>query len=470
MDTDRYDVAVIGSGGAAFAAAIQARRYDRSVVMVERGQVGGTCVNLGCIPSKALLAAAEARHVALEQHFPGIRTSAEPVDMQALVVGKDDIVEDLRSDKYTDLAAHYGWEILAGEARFDGNARAPLLDVAGRRVEAAVYIVATGARAWAPPIQGLEATGYLTSDTAMSLERVPASMIVVGGNYVGLEQGQLFAHLGTKVTILEAVDRIAPHEEPEISQALAEVFADEGIGVQAGAQVQAVRRDGDHVIVTAETAHGRQELTAEELLIATGRRPVTEALNLEAVGVDVGERGEIVVNDQLATTNSRIWAAGDVTGHPQFVYVAGGHGAIAVDNALRAAGRTVDYRTLPRVTFTSPAVASAGLTEAEAHERGLRCQCRVVPLDYVPRALVNRDTRGLAKIVAERGTGRIVGIHLLGHGAGDVILAGVYALEAGMTVEQVANIWCPYLTMGEALKLAAQAFISDITKLSCCAA
>jgi mercuric reductase len=466
----RYDVAIVGSGGAAFAAAIQARRYERSVVMVERGQIGGTCVNVGCIPSKALLAAADARHVALDPRFPGIATSAGPVDMSALVAAKEQIVEDLRADKYVDLAAHYGWEILSGDARFTGDAGDPALDVDGRRVEAAVYVVATGAAPWAPPIDGLAETGYLTSDTAMTLDRVPTSMVVVGGNSVGLEQGQLFARLGADVTILEALDRVAPHEEPEISQTLAQILRDDGIGVRAGARVQAVRRDGDEIVVNAETDEGPQEFRAQELLVAAGRRPATERLNLAAVGVDVGPGGEMLVDDQLATSNSRIWAAGDVTGHPQFVYVAGGHGAIAIDNALRAAGRTVDYRTLPRVTFTSPTIASVGLTEAEAERQGIHCECRIVPLDYVPRALVERDTRGVAKMVAERGTGRILGIHLLAPGAGDALLAGVYALEAGMTVEQVANIWCPYLTMGEAIKLAAQAFVSDVTKLSCCAA
>jgi mercuric reductase len=470
MADERYDLAIVGSGGAAFAAAIQARRAHARVVMVERGQIGGTCVNVGCIPSKALLAAADARHVALDERFPGIRTSAEPVDMKALIGGKDEIVAELRTSKYVDLAQDYGWELLQGEARFDGDVQSPALDVDGRRIEAEHYIVATGAAPWAPPIEGLEDVGYLTSDTAMTLDHVPDSMIVVGGNYIGLEQGQLFARLGTKVTIVEALDRVAPNEEPEISQALHDVLVDEGIGVLTGANVQAVHREGGVVVVTAETQQGRRQLRAEQLLIATGRRPNTAGLNLDKVGVEVGRRGEIVVDDHLRSANPRVWAAGDVTGHPQFVYVAGAHGVIAAENALEGADRTVDYRTLPRVTFTTPSIASVGLTDEEANEAGLNCECRSVPLEYVPRALVNRDTRGLAKIVAERGSGRVVGIHLLAPNAGDVILAGVYALEAGMTVKQLANIWCPYLTMGEAVKLAAQAFVSDVTKLSCCAA
>src|SRR5713101_6548591 len=204
----RYDLAIIGSGGAAFAAAIKARGLGASVVMAERGIVGGTCVNTGCVPSKALLAAAEARHVALDQHFPGIATQAAAVDFGALIGGKTELVKSLRAGKYTDLAASYGWDILEGEAAF---APGPVLQVTHprgdvTRVEADQFLVATGSAPWAPPIDGLAEAGYLTSTTAMELEALPESMIVIGGNAIGLEQGQLFARLGTQVTIVEALD------------------------------------------------------------------------------------------------------------------------------------------------------------------------------------------------------------------------------------------------------------------------
>lgn len=463
-----FDLAVIGSGGAAFAAAIAARRKDRSVVMVEHGTVGGTCVNTGCVPSKALLAAAEARHVALSAHrFPGIRTSAEKVDFAELIGGKDELVQDMRADKYTGLAAEYGWEIVAGHARF---AQGPALEVelAGggtQRVEAAHYVIATGSAPWAPPIEGLEEAGYLTSTTAMELEALPTSLLVVGGNYIGLEQAQLFARLGVQVSVVEMLERLAPGEEPEAGEVIAGIFADEGITVRTGATVSAIRRTGGRVVATIDG----QEAEFDEVLIATGRRPVTGGLGLEEVGVQVGERGEVVVDAYLRTGNSRIWAAGDVTGHPQFVYVAGAHGAVVADNALDGADRVLDYRHLPRVTFTGPAIAGVGLTDARAEEQGLDCECRVLPLENVPRAIVNRDTRGLVKIVAERDTGRVVGVTAVAEGAGDVIAAAVYAVQAGMTVEQMANTWCPYLTMAEGLKLAAQTFTRDVALLSCCA-
>jgi len=467
----RYELAVIGSGGAAFAAAIAARGKGRSVVMVEQDTIGGTCVNTGCVPSKALLAAAEARHVALDQRFPGIATSAGAVDAAALVAGKTELVERMHADKYVDLAADYGWSIVRGAARFDGPAlEVSLTDEGVRRVEADHYLVATGSSPWAPPIDGLAGAGYLTSTTAMELDALPASLIVIGGNAIGLEQGQLFARLGVQVTVVEALDRLAPFEEPEVSALIEEVFADEGVATHAGTTVEAVRRDDTGYTVTGTRDGQPVELRAEQLLVATGRRPVTDGLNLDTVGVKTGARGEIVVDDHLRTDNPRIWAAGDVTGQTQFVYVAAAHGTLVVDNAFDQADRRMDYHHLPRVTFTTPAMASAGLTDAQAVEQGYACECRVLPLEYVPRALVNRDPRGVIKLVAETGTGRLLGAHVVADGAGDVIATAVYALANQMTVQQMADLWCPYLTMAEGLKLAAQTFTRDITKLSCCAA
>lgn len=471
-ESSGYDLAVIGSGGGAFAAAITARRTGKTVVMIERGTTGGTCVNVGCVPSKALLAAAEARHVAAAQAFPGIGTDAGPVDMAALIGGKDTLVEGLRADKYVDLAAQYGWEIVGGDARFiDGPALEVDLPEGGtRRIEARHFLVATGSAPWLPPVDGLADSGFLTSTTAMELDHVPESLLVLGGGYVGLEQAQLFARLGTKVTILVRGERLARAEEPEIGQVIAGVFADEGITVVTGAQLRRVHRADGVVTATAVVAGAERTFPAEQVLVAMGRRPVTAGLNLAAVGVKVGERAQIVVDEYLRTDNPRIWAAGDVTGYPQFVYVAAAHGSLVADNALAGAERTLDYTHLPRVTFTTPAIASVGLTDTQAIEAGYRCQCRVLPLDYVPRALVNRDTRGLVKIVAEHGSGRILGVHMIADGAADAIQAAVYAIATGMTTTQMAQTWAPYLTMAEALKLAAQTFTSDVSKLSCCAA
>lgn len=471
------DLAVIGSGGGAFAAAIRATNLGKRVLMVERSTVGGTCVNTGCVPSKALLAAAEARHVALDAsgRFPGISTSAETVDMPGLIGGKRSLVETMRSDKYVDLIAEYGWELRGGNAEFAGTKDDPVLEISGANgphesVRAAHYLVATGSTPWAPPIEGLADLDYLTSTTAMELDEVPESLLVFGGGYVALEQAQLFARLGSKVTMLVR-SRLASTEEPEASRALMGVFADEDIRVVRRASVSSVRPDlaTGGVVAVAAVAGGQEEFRAAKLLVATGRRPVTEGLNLAAVGVKTGDLGEILVSNQLASSNPRIWAAGDNTGHREFVYVAASQGSLAVENAFNNAGREINYRNLPRVVFTSPALAGVGMTDKEANEAGIRCECRVLPLEYVPRALVNRDTRGFIKIVADAETRRIVGITAVAKDAGDLAAAGVYILEAGMTVEQVANLWSPYLTMAEGIKIAAQSFTTDVSKLSCCA-
>lgn len=475
--TSTYDLAVIGSGGGAFAAAIRATSLGKRVVMIERGTIGGTCVNTGCVPSKALLAAAEARHVALDAaRFPGISASAGPVDMPGLVGGKDALVDAMRTEKYVDLAADHGWDLRRGDATFTGTPHDPALHVtstdgAVETVRAEHYVVATGSTPWAPPVEGLEEAGYLTSTTAMELDHLPASLLVIGGGFVAMEQAQLFARLGSDVTMLVR-SRLASHEEPEASRTLVDVFADEGIRVVRRATPTAVRRDttGGEVVVTATVAGRSEELRAAEVLVATGRRAVTEGLNLGAVGVDTGERGEIVVDDHLMTSNPRVWAAGDVTGHPAFVYVAASHGALVVDNAFASAKRAVDYRHLPRVVFTTPALAAVGMTDRQAREAGIRCECRVLPLEHVPRALVDRDTRGFIKIVADGETGRIVGITTVAEHAGEIAAAGVYILESGMTVDQVAALWSPYLTTAEGLRLAAQSFTTDVSRLSCCAA
>lgn len=468
-----YDLAIIGSGGGAFAAAIAAKRRELRVVMVERGEIGGTCVNVGCVPSKALLVAAESRHQALGQRFPGISTTAAPAAFPELIGGKSVLVEAMRAEKYVDLARDYGWEIVSGEARFTAGPTLEVAETTGgtRQISAKHYLVATGAAPWVPPIPGLEGVDYLTSTTAMELDALPESLLVIGGNAVGLEQAQLFAHLGARVTVVEALQRLAPAEEPQVDEVLRGVFAQEGIGVRTGVTLVQVCREGDMVVATLSDGHDKtQEISAAKLLVATGRRPVTAGLDLASVGVQTGARGEIIVDEHLATTNPRVWAAGDITGHPQFVYVAGAHGALVVDNAFGNAKRTLDYSSLPRITFTSPNIAAVGLTEEQAEKAGLVCTSKVLPLEYVPRAIVNRDTRGFAKIVAERATGRVVGATVVAQNAGDAILAAVYAMRAGMTVEDMAGAWAPYLTMAESLKLAAQTFDRDVSKLSCCAA
>lgn len=474
---EEYDLVVVGSGSAGFAAAIRATGMGLRVAMIESATVGGTCVNTGCVPSKALLAAAQARYSAAGAgRFPGL--SPAPVvglDMPALIAGKEALVGWLRRQKYLDLADDYGWDIHRGRAVFAGTADDPVLDVADGdrgavRLRGRHYLIAAGSSPWVPELPGLAEAGYLTPQTAMEVDEVPESLLIVGGGYVAVEQAQLFARLGSRVTVL-ARSRLLSGEEPEVSMALASVFHDEGIAVVRRAVPTEVRTEPGtgETIVTADVGRVLEEHRAQRVLMAIGRRPATAGLGLAAIGVAAGSLGEVLVDAGLRSTNTRVWAAGDVTGHREFVNVAAAHGALAVENAFAGAGLEVDYSQLPRVAFTSPAVGAVGLTDRQANAEGLSCECRVLPLEFVPRALVNRDTRGLIKIVAEEGTGRILGITAVAQDAGELAAAGVHLIASGTTVAELASRWAPYLTMAEGLKIAAQSYTTDVSRLSCCA-
>ncbi len=462
-----YDLIVIGSGSAAFAAAIRATEAGSRVALMESNVVGGTCVNVGCVPSKAMLAPADAYFRAGHHPFAGIQTSANRVDLGAMVDSRAELVDQLRTEKYLDLAREYGFTICQGLAEF---VDAETIECGGERLRARAYLIATGASPAVPLIEGLKEAGYLTSTTALELREPPRELAVVGANAIGLEMGQLFMRLGSKVTFLEAMPRLTPLEEPEVSETMQAILQDEGAMVLTGVRIKSVHRDGERRRLSIEHRGGRREISVDEVLVATGRRPNTDGMGLEKAGIELTERGAIKVDEHLRTTNPRVWAAGDVTGHPQFVYVAAYEGNMAARNALEGEDLKIDFTSLPRVIFTGPTVAAAGLTDEQANAQGIECECRVLPLTAVPRALVNRDTRGFVKIVAERKTGRIIGATAVADGAGEVIQAAVYAIQFGLTTDQVASTWSPYLTFAEAFRLAAQTFTRDVSKLSCCAA
>jgi mercuric reductase len=462
-----YDLLIIGAGSAAFAAAIKASELGARVAMVERDTIGGTCVNIGCVPSKTLLRAAEHYHRAGHSPFAGVPTSVGRVDLQALVAQKDELVATMQQEKYEDLIGVYGIDLIRGEARFTGP---DTVEVDGRQVKAGRFLIATGAAPWAPPIEGLDDTGYLTSTIALDLAELPAELIVVGANAIGLELGQLFLHLGTRVTLVEALDRVAPFEEPEISAALGEHLESLGARVLTSAFATKAGSAGNRRWLDVTMDGAVERLEADQLLVATGRRARTTGLGLDAAGVDTDGRGHIMVDDRMATANSLVFAAGDVTTLPQFVYVAALSGAIAAEHALRGTGRRIDLATMPRVTFTSPPIAAVGLTEAEAKKAGHRVVTSLLPLEVVPRALVDHATTGLIKLVADESDGRLFGAHILAEGAGDVIQAAIMALRYRATIDDVAGTFHPYLTMAEGLKLAAQGFSKDVKHLSCCAA
>ncbi len=462
-----YDLAIVGAGAAAFAAAIQAFERGARVAMIEHGTIGGTCVNIGCVPSKAMLRAGEIYNFAGYNPHRGAPTSTAPVDLGELVAQKDALVERMRKEKYCDLIEEYGWDLVKGHAEF---ADPETLLVDGKPLRAHRYLVATGARPAIPPIEALEEAGYVTSTGGLELRELPRRLLVVGGNYIGLEMGQLYAHLGSEVVLFEMLERISPLEEPEVAETLTEILESEGVQLVTGARVVRAGRDGEQKTLTVVVDGEERVFHGDEILIAAGRRPNTDRLGVARAGIELDGRGAIRIDDTQRTSNPRVYAAGDCTPSPQFVYVAAAQGATAARNALADGEEGLDYTALPRVTFTHPQVAAVGLTEAQAQEQGLEVEVRTLPLESVPRAAVNLDARGFVKIVAERESGRIIGATAVAENAGDLILAAVYAVQFKLTVDDISKTWAPYLTMSEGFKLAAQIFSRDVAKLSCCAA
>ncbi|WP_066371434.1 mercury(II) reductase [Neobacillus fumarioli] len=465
-DECEYDFLIIGSGGAAFSSAIKAVEYGAKVAIIERGTVGGTCVNIGCVPSKTLLRAGEINHLAKSNPFVGLHTSVGQVDLRQLVEQKDELVSKLREEKYVNLIGEYGFELIRGEAKFVNETT---VEVNGKQLTAKGFLIATGASPSVPNIPGLEKVTYLTSTTLLELKELPKRLAVIGSGYIGMELGQLFHNLGVEVTLMQRSPRVFKDYDPEISEAITKALTEQGIHLITGATFERVEQEDGlkkvHIIVNGE----KRVIEAEQLLISTGRIPNTEALNLEVAGVKTGRRGEVLVDDYLRTTNPRIYAAGDATMSPQFVYVAAYQGGIAADNAICGLKRKANLEALAGFTFTNPSVASVGLTEEKAKEQGYEVKSSVLPLEAVPKALVNRETTGVFKLVADAKTLKILGVHIVAENAGDVIYAGTLAVKFGLTIEDLRESLAPYLTMAEGLKLAALTFDKDVSKLSCCA-
>jgi mercuric reductase len=356
--------------------------------------------------------------------------------------------------------------LIKGPAKFTANRT---IAVNGNSYTPGKIILATGSSPWAPPIPGLHETGFLDSTDALDLLQLPQSMIVIGGGAIGLELAQLFNRSGVRVTVLEAFPRIAPSEEPEIGDALARYFEEEKMTVRSGLKINSVAKADGEYRVECEIDDRKVTFAAEQLLVATGRRPNTADLETENAGITTGTKGEVIVDEFLRTTNPDVYAAGDCIGDPMFVYVAAYGGGLAAENALTGAGRVYDLRALPRVTFTDPQIASVGYTEQQARAAGIQVKTTTLTLKDVPRALAARDTRGLIKLIADAETDRLVGAHVLATEGGEVIQEATLAIRFGLKVADIAETFHPYLTMAEGLKLAALTFSKEVAKLSCCA-
>lgn len=460
-------IAVIGSGGAAMAAALKAVEQGAKVTLIERGTIGGTCVNIGCVPSKIMIRAAHIAHLRRESPFDGGITASVPaIDRGKLLAQQQARVDELRHAKYEGiLEGNPAITVLHGEARFKDDLHLVVrLNDGGERVVAFDRcLVATGASPAVPPIPGLKETPYWTSTEALVSDAIPERLAVIGSSVVALELAQAFARLGSQVTIL-ARSTLFFREDPAIGEAVTAAFRAEEIKVLEHTQASQVAHvDGEFVLTTE---HG--EVRADKLLIATGRAHNTRGLALDVAGVKVNAQGAIMIDKAMRSSQPHIYAAGDCTDQPQFVYVAAAAGTRAAIN-MTGGEAALDLSAMPAVVFTDPQVATVGLTEAEAHAQNIETDSRTLMLDNVPRALANFDTRGFIKLVIEEGSGRLIGVQAVAPEAGELIQTAVLAIRNRMTVQELADQLFPYLTMVEGLKLCAQTFFKDVKQLSCCA-
>ena len=464
--SDDFDLAVIGAGSAGFSASITAAGAGKRVALIGHGLIGGTCVNVGCVPSKAMIRAAEAIHGAKAAgRFPGLSGAAQVDDWAALMAGKDALVAGLRQKKYADLLPGYEGitYIDEGAARLVPGG----VQVGARVIRAPKIIISTGGRPALPPIPGIDEVPTLDSTSLLAQETLPESLIFLGGGYIGAELAQMMARMGVTVTMV-CRSRLLPQAEPEVSEALTKVFREEGIAMHCGVSYDACHLAGVRAVLCIEEGGKRLELAAEHLVVAAGRSPNTEGLGLTDIGIETDSRGAIKVGDDMQTTRPGTYAAGDVTNRDQFVYMAAYGAKLAARNAMGGTER-YDNAAMPWVVFTDPQVAGVGLTVEQAVAAGHNVKTNVLALENVPRALAARDTRGLIKLVADAATDRLLGGVIMAPEGSDSIQTLALALKFGMTASALGESIFPYLTTVEGLKLAAQTFDKDVAKLSCCA-
>lgn len=462
-----FDLAILGGGSAAFAAARRASDLGAGVLIVNEGPLGGTCVNVGCLPSKTLLRAAESHHRRGLSRFRGLETHPGRVDLAELVREKSELVERVRRERYADvLAALEHVELVEGRARLAGPGE---IAVGGARHRAAKILLATGARPARPPIPGLADPAIWDSTAALEATRLPARLLVLGGRYVALELGQLFARLGSRVALLERSAALLPQEDEDVSGAIAAHLGEEGVEVFPERAVTRVSREGSRFVVEARHGDALERHEGDAVLAALGRAPNVEELGLEAAGVERAPGGWVAAREDLRTSAPGVYAAGDVKGEPLHVYAAGYEGALAAENALTDAATPRDYRAMPWVVFTDPQVAGVGWSERQAAAAGVEVEASTVPLSQVARALAAHDTRGFVKLLRAHGGDRLVGARVVAPEGGEQILEPSLMMRFGLPISAVARHFHPYLTQSEAVKLAALGFERDVTRLSCCA-
>lgn len=470
-----YQFIIIGSGAAGFAAAIKADALKIKTLMVSGGKVplGGTCINVGCMPSKRLLTVAEAYWNAGHNKFDGVESKIKSFDFEKAVASKNALISKLQGKAYAGTLKFLVYVTLKeGDAKFIDE---HTIEVNGEKITGEKFLISTGSSTFIPPIPGLADTPYLTNIEALSLKKLPKSMIILGGGPLGLEFAQIYNRFGTKVTVLQSADKIADREEPELAGFLREKLEAEGVAIYTSAKTKGVKQENGLIKVAVEVNGKEINVKAEKILVATGVRANTQSLNLDGVGIRVGEKGGVATNEFLQTDFPHIFAAGDVIDqsdgeiNPKLETVAGREGFVAASNLLENKGLKMDFRSTPHAIFTDPPLASVGLTDAQIiKQTGLACSCRTLNLNLVPKAHILEAADGLIKMAIDSKTEEVVGIHMAGARADEIISMAGFIIKNRMKLDDIIENTFIFPTMAESIKWVAQSFRKDVSKLSCC--
>jgi mercuric reductase len=464
----KFDLIIIGGGAGAFAAAIRANELGSKTALINSGlSWGGTCVNVGCVPSKTLLYAGEILHHAKHHGVLGVKLEVENFDFQKVVQDELSLVEKLRQEKYEKVLKYLEHvTVIEGKAKFISQNE---VEVNSEKLSAEKFIIAAGSTATVPPIEGIQEVGFVTHIEALKMPKQPRELIVIGAGPLGLEFGQMFSRFGTKVTILQRGDSIFPHSEKTLTNRLAEILSKEGMVIKTNVEVRSARKEGDKKIVSYQIGGAQEEVYADEILLAAGKTPNTQGLGLEITGVEIDKRQAVVVNQNFQTSNKNIFAVGDVTNGPlRLEPTAGREGTLAAENALKGTALSIDYNTVPYTIFTDPQLAGVGFTEDEQMKKMGVCACRTVSFEDVPKAIIMRRTEGLIKMAIHPQTKQILGVHILAPNAGELIAEAMILVKNKNTIDDVVNSLPMFPTLSEAIKIVALSFTKDISKLSCC--
>jgi len=463
-----HDLIIIGGGAGAFAAAIRANELKAKAAMVNSGlPLGGTCVNVGCVPSKRLLRAAEILHLAQNHKIPGVELEVKKFDFPALIQDELNLVAQMRREKYENvLRALESVSLLEGYAKFISQNE---IRVNQETLRAEKFIIATGSKAAVPAIEGLEQAGYITHIQALKPEQLPQKLIIIGAGPVSIEFAQMYSRFGSKVTIVKRSPGILRFAEPELTDRLAEILQSEGIDIITATAFKRVRRENGKKVIVISVDGKDIKVAADEIFLAAGKTPNTKDIGLDVAGVKIDRRQAVVVNEIFQTTRPHIFAVGDVTNQPaRYEPTAGREGTLAAGNALNGSRESIDYDTVPFTIFTDPQLAGVGLTEQEEMKRLGVCNCRTISFENVPRAIIMNRTEGLIKMVIHPSSEQIMGVHILAPDAGELIAEAMMLVKNKNTVDEVVNSLPMFPTLAESLKVAALSFKRDISRLSCC--